>query len=215
MDNDICYPVVEVIYDNFNYPFTDEKTGKEIYSLTGGSAKDDKHAIEMRSRVADKARDVWGEGAFAKTPKGLTPTFTPACIKDGDETTNELCFGKWVIKGNNRAWKPKVIGTDNNELTEAEIKDQLYVGQIVMLKLKLANYDVNGKGITAYLQGVKIIGGGERRAIGEGEGSQNDTAAEDLAKASQDLVVSPPSKPTSPDPAPVQPLEDPDNNIPW
>lgn len=185
-DPDVIFVDMHVTYDNFNFPFTDEKTQKPIYSLTGTTPKDNKRAIAGRKKGVQVGIKEWGkENALAETPNGIKLKFKFNPIRDGDEGTDSEAFGKFIIKGNNRAFKPVVIGGDNSAMSDDEVRRQLTPGAYVMVKLKLAAYDVNGKGVTGYLQGIKIIKPGPERVSGN---NLTDNAADELARESAELL---------------------------
>ena len=141
-----------------------------------GDAQSDAAFAAYKKDILDTGKSKWGERAVA----GGRPTFEVAALKDGDAEEHAFMDGYWVVKAQTKFGEPKVLAPDNNPIVAGspEADQLIYDGQNIMLRVKLTAWTyMKREGVSAGLQGIKILGGGKREEFGGGGNVENDLAA--------------------------------------
>lgn len=159
---------------------------------SGREYSDDKYKVTISFDAADpfvkeleeKVDGLLSEHFGAKVPRNVHHP-----LKDGDDTNIDALQGRVFIRAKS-AKKPMLVDAKNQPVPEGVT---VFSGDIIRAGITLAVFDGAQKGVTAYLDAVKIIekrsggssGGGVASMFGEDEGYtapaavESDTAAFD------------------------------------
>lgn len=123
----------------------DDGTSSEYYSATFLIKKDD---VKKWSKIKEAERE------FSYDSLGYE---TDTLLKDGDEKRIDFLADCFYLNTKSK-YKPQVIDSEKNVLTEEEIIKKVRRGAKVNAIIQLHKYNINGKkGISAYILAVQVL----------------------------------------------------------
>ena len=218
----LCY--TSSIFQPFIPPGESEDKAKYGVTLlvNKGDAANDEAFKAFKADILATGQAQFGAAAVANG----RPTFEVPALKDGDGEDEDYKDGYWVIKTQTK-WAPKVFAPDNEQIKggSPEADQLVHDGQNILVKIRLTAWTyMKRQGVSAGLQGIKILGGGKREDFGGGgdvggalaENTPADlppsmkAAAAEQSQADQQLLAAQPA-PGPGQTAPIGPKDD----IPW
>ena len=165
----------ESLFEKDQYTTDKGKDGDPAYKIEVAFDRDD---VEGDGTIEDGIMDAvvaeWGEAAEQQLLDGKIKT----CLIDGEELkarreekgkNGDAYAGKLVMRASTKFNKHgqdapggvQVYDEDVQEIGPAT-RDQIYPGCLVQVGLVFSCYDVQGKGVKAYLVAVQKVGEGEK-----------------------------------------------------
>ena len=175
LKNAIC------LYPSVFKRYIDKKTGEEQKYQCGFMFP--KTDTETKERI-DKQIDDF-KVAIAPQLGGKKIPPSKMFITDGDEKTDSIYEGYWVISSKNN-YKPTVLNRNKTNMEES--KDLISMGCIVNAKISLwfSDHAVGGKQILANINAVQFVKAGSLLGTGGGAGSDDISDFDDLTDGKEE-----------------------------
>ena len=161
-------------YTYLDKPDTEGQYADGKYKITVSFDAADPFVEKLQAKIADLAAEQWGD----KLPRNVN-----LMLKDEQDTPNEAFAGRVFFRAKT-AQQPTMVDAKNTTLP-ASVK--IFSGDLVRVGITLAVYDGAQKGVTAYLDAVKLI---EKRSGGSTGSSASSMFGDDegyVAPAEADI----------------------------
>lgn len=142
-------------YTYLDKPDTEGQYADGKYKITVSFDAADPFVETLKAKIADLAAQQWGDSL---------PRNVNLMLKDDQDTPNAAFEGRVFFRAKT-AQQPTLVDAKNTTLPESV---KIFSGDLVRVGITLAVYDGAQKGVTAYLDAVKLI---EKRAGGSAGGS--------------------------------------------
>lgn len=171
------------LYPSVFKRYLDKKTGEETKYQCGFMFP--KSDTETKARIDKEIEDF----KVVLTPQLGGKKIPPSkiFITDGDEKTDSIYEGYWVISSKNN-YKPTVLNRNKTNMEES--RDLISMGCIVNAKISLwfSDHAVGGKQILANLNAVQFVKAGSLLGTGGGAAIDDIDDFDDLTDGKEECV---------------------------
>lgn len=150
-------------YTYLDKPDTEGQYADGKYKITVSFDASDPFVATLRAKIDQLAAEHWGDSI---------PRKVNLLLKDEEDTPNEAFAGRVFFRAKS-AKQPAMVDAKNASLPESV---RIFSGDLVRVGITLAVYDGAQKGVTAYLDAVKLI---EKRGSTGGAASVDALFGED------------------------------------
>ena len=131
-------------YTYLDQPDTEGQYADGKFKITVSFAADDPFVAKLEEQIAKLAAEHWGDAI---------PRKANMLLKDDQDTPNEAFAGRVFFRAKS-AKQPPMVDAKNAPIP-SNVK--IFSGDLVRVGITLAVYDGAQKGVTAYLDAVKLI----------------------------------------------------------